>query len=83
MAGSGLGGVCLPVMFRSMLNQVGFGWTVRAIAFLFLACLIVANLLVRSRLPPPGWTKGTTFLDLSPFKEPIFCLVAVHFSWGY
>src|SRR5438270_2921027 len=77
VAGSSLGGVCYPIMLKRLFDSVGFGWGVRAVAFLMLGCLIVANFLVRSRLAPPGWTKGRQLFDLSALKEPVFCLVVV------
>ena len=82
MSGSGLGGVCYPVMFKRLFNQVGFGWSVRWIGFLMVGCLLVANLLVRSRVPPPGWTKGRSLFDYGVFKDPLLCLIAVYSSLG-
>jgi hypothetical protein len=64
-------------MLKRLFDQVGFGWSVRAAAFLMLGCLVVANFLIRSRVPPPGRTKGTRFLDIEAFKELPFCLVCV------
>jgi len=77
VAGSSLGGVCYPIMLDRLFNSVGFGWGVRAVAFLMLGCLLLANCLVRSRLSPPGWTKGRQLFDLSALKEPVYCLVVV------
>jgi hypothetical protein len=77
VSGSSLGGVCFPLMLRNLTNSQGFGWAVRAAAFLILGCLIIANCLVRSRLPPPGWTKGRQIFDFEAFKDPIFCFVTV------
>ena len=77
VSGSSLGGVCFPIMLRRLFVSVGFGWGVRAAAFLIFGCLVIANFLVRSRLPPPGWTKGRQIFDLSALKEPAFCLVVV------
>lgn len=33
-------------------GHTGFGWSVRAAAFLIMGCCIIGNLLVRTRLPP-------------------------------
>jgi MFS family permease len=51
VAGSSLGGVILPIMVDHLNNEVGFPWTMRICAFLFLALLILANVTVKSRLP--------------------------------
>jgi MFS family permease len=77
VSGSSFGGVCFPIMLKRLFDSVGFGWGVRAAAFLILGCMIVANILVRSRLPPPGWTKGRQIVDFSAFKEPVYCCVVV------
>lgn len=52
VSGSSLGGVCLPIMMDHMIDEVGFPWMMRTMAFLFLALLSVACLTVKSRLPP-------------------------------
>ncbi|KAH8926959.1 putative monocarboxylate transporter [Atractiella rhizophila] len=53
-AGSGLGGVCLPIMLNNLINDesVGFEEGVRDVAYLILGLLVVANLLIRVRRPP-------------------------------
>jgi MCP family monocarboxylic acid transporter-like MFS transporter 10 len=47
--GSSVGGTVLPIALRKLLVAVGFKWTVRTLAFIFLALLIVANLTVKTR----------------------------------
>ncbi len=65
--GSSIGGVVFPIMVSRLIASVGYGWAMRISAFLILFMLIIANLTVRSRLPPrPRATK----LDLGkPFRE--------------
>jgi MFS family permease len=77
VSGSSLGGVCFPIMLQRLFNSVGFGWGVRAAAFLILGCLIIANFLVKSRLPPPGWQKGRQIMDLSALKDPVYIYTVV------
>jgi hypothetical protein len=64
-------------MLRRLFDSVGFGWAVRAATFLIFVCLVTANFLVRSRLPPPGWTKGRKIFDFAALKEPVYLLVVV------
>ncbi len=52
LSGSSLAGVVLPIMMDQLIPKVGFPWTIRAIALLFFALLTIANLTVKSRLPP-------------------------------
>lgn len=50
--GSSIGGVVFPIMLIHLIPKVGFGWSIRACAFLILALLIFANCTVRSRMTP-------------------------------
>ena len=76
VAGSSLGGVIFPIMIPLLINEVGFGWTIRICAFLILALLIIANLTMRSRLPPnPHPLVLKSFV--APFAEGPFLLFAV------
>jgi MFS family permease len=85
VSGSSLGGVCFPVMLKRLFNSVGFGWGVRSAAFLIFGCLVIANFLVKSRLPPPGWRNTRQIFDWAALKEPVFVFVcfACYFTyWG-
>jgi MFS family permease len=64
--GSSIGGVIYPILLNKLFPSIGFGWTVRAAAFLTLAMLFVANLTIRTRLPP---RTGGPILDFSHFKD--------------
>ena len=50
--GSATGGLIFPAMARQLLPTVGFGWTIRAIGFVQLVALILANLGLKRRIPP-------------------------------
>jgi MFS family permease len=76
VAGSSIGGVVLPIMVQRLIPRIGFGWTMRAVAFLFLGLLIITNLTVKSRLPPAR--RPFHFVELvSPFTERPFLLLAL------
>ncbi|GIJ92429.1 hypothetical protein Asppvi_011411 [Aspergillus pseudoviridinutans] len=83
-SGSSLGGVVFPIMINKLLPEIGFAWTMRTSAFIILGLLAVANVTVRTRLPPnpkPGSPKDLVM----PFTEPLFCLTAMGaflFSFG-
>ncbi|EGW35366.1 uncharacterized protein SPAPADRAFT_132466 [Spathaspora passalidarum NRRL Y-27907] len=47
--GGGIGGVVLPLIFRSLFGKVGFGWTLRIGAFICLFFLVTGWLLVNDR----------------------------------
>lgn len=66
-SGSSVGGIVFPIMIERLIRSVGFGWALRAAAFLILGLLLVANLTIRSRLPPAPQNLGSDAL-IQPFK---------------
>ncbi|KAG8533775.1 uncharacterized protein KY384_001516 [Bacidia gigantensis] len=74
--GGSIGGIIFPLMLQRLFPHVGFRWATRILAFIFLFQLIVANILIRSRLPPPP--KGSPATSMWPdwriFKNLTFCL---------
>ncbi|KAG8796548.1 hypothetical protein FRC12_019055 [Ceratobasidium sp. 428] len=50
--GSSCGGMIFPIMLNNIIKRAGFAWGVRATAFVVLACLVAANLMMKTRLPP-------------------------------
>lgn len=84
VSGSSMGGVILPIMMTKMIESVGFPWTMRAVAFLFLFLCGLAALTVRSRLPPSPRPLNVKEY-LAGFGEPAFLLTVVAcflFFWG-
>lgn len=89
-SGGSIGAVIYPIMFHKLINQVGFGWTTRIIAFVALAGLSVSLLVLKRRLPPPKQSRS--LLDLGALKEPPFlvfafglfcCFVGLYFPFFY
>ncbi|KAJ7785268.1 major facilitator superfamily domain-containing protein [Mycena maculata] len=70
-----LGGIIYPVMLNKLPQRVGFGWTIRIMAFMMLGCFIVASLTMttpRPRKPLPPLSKLFAF---RAFRDPCFtCL---------
>lgn len=50
-AGS-VGGVLFPLILQPLFDRAGWAWAIRALGLICLAATVVANLLIRSRLPP-------------------------------
>ncbi|OAA50119.1 Major facilitator superfamily domain, general substrate transporter [Beauveria brongniartii RCEF 3172] len=73
-SGSSLGGIVLPLLIARLIPRVGFPWTLRAVALLVLALLLVANALVRSRLPPSPAPLSSRIL-LGPLRDVKLMLV--------
>jgi hypothetical protein len=82
VSGSSIGGVVLPIMVQHLIPKIGFGWTMRAVGFMFLGLLIIANLTIKSRLPPAR--RPFNFMELvSPFMEKPFLLLALAAFFTY
>ncbi|KAF8177948.1 major facilitator superfamily domain-containing protein, partial [Mycena galopus ATCC 62051] len=69
LSGSSVGTVLYPIMINRLFNgNTGFAWGVRAVSFLDLGLLIMANLIMRTRLPPRS---NTTPMDLKSILKDI------------
>ncbi|KAJ5778373.1 MFS general substrate transporter [Penicillium odoratum] len=78
-SGASIGGVIFPVMVDCLISRIGFGWTMRAVAFLILGGLIIVNLTVKSRLihkQKPVYIRQY----LKPFTEIPFLLLVISLS---
>lgn len=73
-AGSATGGMVFPAMVQQLLPKVGFPWTMRALAFIQLACLTVCNIGMKPRIPP---RKAGALVDWASFKEAPYVLFAI------
>ncbi len=75
-SGSSLGGVIFPISVTKLIDEVGFGWSMRIQAFIILGLMVHANLTVKSRLPPVR--KPWTVMEfIVPYKEPPFALMVL------
>lgn len=72
-AGSATGGMIFPAMVQQLLPRVGFPWTMRAVGFIQLFCLLVCNLGMRTRIPP---RRSGALVDWASFKEAPYSLFA-------
>lgn len=75
--GSSLGGVVFPIMLSRLIAKVGYGWAMRASAFLILALLTVANLTLRSRKTQTSRRAMPRAHMWRPFHELPFVLLLV------
>lgn len=70
--GGSIGGIIFPLMLESLFPRLGWGWSVRILAFISLLLLAAANFLVRRRLPPA--TNASAHPDLRIFRNRPFLL---------
>lgn len=83
--GGSLGGIVYPLTLQALFPKIGFAWATRVIALINLMLLIVANLFIKSRLPPRKATKESILPDFRIFRDPVFALttLGVFFvEWG-
>ncbi|KAE8154625.1 MFS general substrate transporter [Aspergillus avenaceus] len=76
--GSSFGGVIFPIMISRLIRQVGFPWTMRISAFIILFLMVIANLTVKSRLPPNPRKLSKESLT-RPFREIKMILLLIGF----
>lgn len=81
--GGSIGGIIFPLTLQALFPRVGFGWATRILGFIFIFLCAMAQLLIRSRLPPkPG---SSVLPDFRIFRDPAFALVTAgvfFMEWG-
>ncbi|KAF8901153.1 major facilitator superfamily domain-containing protein [Gymnopilus junonius] len=87
VAGSSFGGVIYPVLLNNIFQRSsGFQWGVRGVAFMDLGFLVIANLIMRTRLPPKKSLvdgNGATFKTvLSDIPFLMYVLGVFLIFWG-
>jgi MFS family permease len=73
-SGSVLGGIIFPVMARQLLPKIGFPWTIRAIGFIQLGMIVVANILAKPRIKP---RKSGPLVEFRAFLEMEYTFYAM------
>ncbi|KAF4976476.1 hypothetical protein FDECE_18473 [Fusarium decemcellulare] len=73
VSGSSVGGVVFPIALSKMLNDssLGFGWSVRIMAFVMIPLLAFSCVVINARLPP----RTTSFFIASAFKDKRYLLL--------
>ena len=81
--GGAIGGIIFPLTLQALLPKLGWAWSTRIQGFISLALLVMANILIRSRLPSkPG---QSVIPDFRIFRDLPFALVTVgtyFLEWG-
>lgn len=73
-AGSSIGGVVYPVLFRLLVERLGFPWTCRVFAFVNGGLLLASFPLVRPQVVP---TAGRKLVDTSASRDRQFLLYSM------
>ncbi|TDZ51605.1 Aspyridones efflux protein apdF [Colletotrichum trifolii] len=72
--GTGVGSLIFPSTLQYLIPQIGFPWAVRCSAFVALAVAILANILLRPRLPP---RRSGPLVEWAAFREGPYILFAL------
>ena len=75
-----LGGVIYPIVFHQLQPRLGFGWSVRIMAFIMLATLMLP--LTCMKLPHKS-PKTKRAFDTAAWKEGPFTLFAISTLFGF
>ncbi|KAL4903513.1 hypothetical protein BDW74DRAFT_179929 [Aspergillus multicolor] len=83
-SGSSLSGCLIPIIVARLIPRIGFPWTIRICAFIFLGLLCIALVVLEPRVrPKPRPWKFKAFLQ--PLREPAFLTTTLGlslFAWG-
>ncbi|KAK2759783.1 hypothetical protein FQN54_002517 [Arachnomyces sp. PD_36] len=82
-AGSPIGGILFPLVLKSLLQDIGFAWTMRVLALINIATMVPANIIARPR--PTRRNAPRPEMDWAAFKDVPYVLMmaGMFFSfWG-
>ncbi|KAJ9604056.1 hypothetical protein H2200_011579 [Cladophialophora chaetospira] len=74
VSGSSLGGVLYPVILYRLVDHIGFGWSVRVVAFIAFGTLLVPIAVMRLRVRPQ---RPRSLIDWPTFKDAPFMAFAI------
>ena len=83
-AGS-LGGVLFNLLLSTLFTSAGFAWATRLLGFVFSFLLVIANILIRSRLPGKSISRRNLLPDPRIFKDKTFAVMTAALfliEWG-
>lgn len=77
-SGAATGGIIFPAIAQSLLDRIGFGWTVRVMGFVMLFNSVIVMLLLRPRTDLPRKPlRDSRLVDLAAFKDPTYTLFTI------
>ncbi|KAJ7626115.1 major facilitator superfamily domain-containing protein [Roridomyces roridus] len=71
------GGIIFPVMLVKLIPRIGFGWTVRAIAFIVLGCYAIASITITTPRPRKPLPRLSQLFAFRAFRDPTYTLLCV------
>ncbi|OTA64667.1 putative MFS monocarboxylate transporter [Hypoxylon sp. EC38] len=74
-SGSSIGGIIYPIMFRYLVSEIGFPWTVRSIAFVVLALYLLSFSVLKNPIQRQSTVRR--IFDLSAFRDVPFMMLSI------
>ena len=73
--GGSFAGVVFPLMLQPLFLSLGWAWSLRILAFIDIVFLLIANVCIRSRLPPKKG--GSVWPDFRIFRQVDFAVTTL------
>lgn len=77
MIGSSFGGLTIPLILRTTLPTYGYKWSIRILAFIFIGCFVIGNIVMKSRIPPKKDGKKQSIISVRIFADIRFSLLTI------
>lgn len=74
--GASIGGILYPILFRVLVERIGFAWTCRTFACMNGCMLFISRLLIKPRFVASTATQQK-FFDLSAFHDLLYILFSI------
>jgi MFS family permease len=74
--GGAFGGIVFPLLLQSLIPKVGFAWSTRIVGFILLFLCIIANLLIRARIPK-SLAHRSPHPDFRILTQPAFAMTVI------
>lgn len=79
-AGSSFGGIIYPIVLYKLIDQVGFGWSVRVMGFIALGTLLIPITVLKMRVKAP---KARALIDWSAFTDVPYMVFTIATLIGF
>ncbi|OAL02997.1 MFS general substrate transporter [Phaeosphaeriaceae sp. SRC1lsM3a] len=71
LSGSATGGMVIPIMLNRLIDRIGFGWAIRCLGFMALVMLLIAERLLKKRVPNKD---SVVMIEPAVLKDVVFDL---------
>ncbi|KAJ7439084.1 major facilitator superfamily domain-containing protein [Mycena latifolia] len=76
-ATASIGGIIYPIMLNRLIPRIGFGWTIRILAFIVLFCFTVATFTITTPRSPKPLPAPSKLLAFRAFRDPCYTFLCL------